>query len=60
MERKPGAVRVFSLEAIPPFQFVTLHLRRARLILQMANALFARLGYETPMSFAHRAGSDRG
>jgi hypothetical protein len=59
-ERKPGAARVFRLTAIQHFRFVTLHLRRARLILQMADALFARLGYETPMSFAHRPGSDRG
>jgi hypothetical protein len=59
-ERKPGAARVFSLAATPPFRFVTLRLRRARLILQMADALFARLGYEAPMSFAHRPGPDRG
>ena len=59
-ERKPAATGVFSLDDTQPFRFVTLHLRRARLILQMADALFARLGFETAMSFAHRAGPDRG
>src|SRR5205814_1793051 len=44
---------------IQPFWFVTLHLHCARLILQMADELFARFGFKTSMSFAHRVGPDR-
>ena len=48
------------IKPIQPFWFVTLHLRRARLILQVADEVFARFGLKAPMSFAHRVGPDRG
>jgi hypothetical protein len=60
-ERKPSVtLNNEETPIIQPFWFVTLHLRRARLILQMADEVFARFGLKTPMSFAHRVGPDRG